>query len=129
MLVLAGCRGIPTSGENQARRGFGVVASHTAQETLSGVFAGADGGFGLEQSLAYALFNSPTWRPFTMTGRRPWKTSRWMRSLPDRRSTFQSDIRRQTALPGFMQEFPGPGKLQMRAGAAAAGKPGPILRL
>ena len=44
------------------------------------------------------------------------------RSLPDPQLTFQSDIADivMTVMPGFMQEFPGPGKLKARARVASA---------
>ena len=44
------------------------------------------------------------------------------RSLPDPQITFQSDIADivMTVMPGFMQEFPGPGKLRARAAVASA---------
>ena len=44
------------------------------------------------------------------------------RSLPDPQLTFQSDISDvvMTVMPGLMQEFPGPGKLGLRAQAASA---------
>ena len=44
------------------------------------------------------------------------------RSLPDPQITFQSDIADivKTVMPGFLQEFPGPGKLKARARVASA---------
>lgn len=77
---------------------------------------------GISNFLAYALLNSPK----VEAAYDDWAASveriTVARSLPDPQITFQSDIAEivQTVMPGFMQVFPGPGKLRASAAVASA---------
>jgi cobalt-zinc-cadmium efflux system outer membrane protein len=120
--VLAGCRGVQTSGEKQARHDFGVVASEfrpgNERQTLPELTPDSS----LSNFLAFALLNSPTVEATYYDWSASVESITVVRSLPDPQLTFQSDIGSvvETIMPGILQEFPGPGKLRARAGVAAA---------
>ncbi|MGA2852520.1 MAG: TolC family protein [Verrucomicrobiota bacterium] len=120
-LVLAGCRGIQTSGEKQARQDFGAVAGQyrpANRPALPELTPDSS----LSNFVASALLNQPQ----VATAYYDWAASiegiTVARSLPDPQLTFQSDIADivMNLMPGFLQEFPGPGKLKARARVAGA---------
>jgi outer membrane protein, heavy metal efflux system len=123
VLLFAGCRGIPAPGEKQARRELATVTDQYRPDQQSPVLPTLTADSGLSNYLAYALLKSPA----VATAYYDWSASveniTVTRSLPDPQLTFQSDIADvvQTVMPGFLQEFPGPGKLRARAGVAVAG--------
>jgi outer membrane protein TolC len=122
MLGLAGCRGIPAPGERQARHDLGAVAGQYRPGQHKPELPVLTPDAGLSNFLAYALLNSPN----VEAAYDDWAASveriTVERSLPDPQITFQSDIADivMTVMPGFMQEFPGPGKLRARAAVASA---------
>jgi len=74
----------------------------------------------LSNYLAYALLNSPTVAAAYYDWAASVENITVARSLPNPQLTFQSDIGSivETIMPGILQEFPGPGKLQARAAVA-----------
>jgi outer membrane protein TolC len=122
LLVLAGCKGIPTPGEREARRDLkavsGVYRPGRQQPQLPVLTPDS----GLSNFLAFALLNSPGVEAAYYDWAASVERVTVERSLPDPKLTFESDIADvvMTVMPGFMQEFPGPGKLKARAGVAAA---------
>jgi len=122
VLVLAGCRGIPTRGERQARHEFGAVASQYRPGQHKPQLPVPTSDAGLSNFLAYALLNSPNVEAAYDDWAASVENITVERSLPDPQITFQSDIMEvvNTVMPGFMQEFPGPGKLRARSAVASA---------
>jgi outer membrane protein, heavy metal efflux system len=122
VLLFAGCRGIPTRGERQARHDLAAVASQYRPDHHKPQLPVLTPDSSLSNYLAYALLNSPG----VEAAYDDWSASveniTVERSLPDPQITFQSDIADivETVMPGFMQEFPGPGKLRARAAVASA---------
>jgi outer membrane protein, heavy metal efflux system len=122
LLVLAGCQGIPTAGERAARGDLKAVADHYRPAGRAPELPALTPESGLSNFLAYALLNSPR----VETAYHEWAASveriTVERSLPDPQLTFQADITDVllTVMPGFMQAFPGPGKLKARARVATA---------
>ena len=120
-LVLAGCRGIQTSGEKQARHDLGTVvgqyrpANHPALPELT-----TDSS--LSNYLAFALLNSPTVEAAFYDWSASVENITVTRSLPDPQLTLQAYITDTltSLMPGLAWNFPGPGKLKARAGVAAA---------
>ncbi|HEY5043248.1 MAG TPA: TolC family protein [Verrucomicrobiae bacterium] len=121
-LLFAGCRGIPAPGEKQARHDLGAVTKQFHSGNRAVALPELTPDSSLSNFVAFALLNSPT----VETAFHDWSDSveniTVARSLPDPQITFQSDIMDivKTVMPGFMQEFPGPGKLKARARVAAA---------
>ena len=115
-LVLAGCRGIRAPGEKQARRDLGAVASQyrpAGRPALPELTPDSS----LSNYLAFALLNSPTVEAAYFDWAASVEDITVVRSLPDPQITFQSDIMDivTSVMPGFLQQFPGPGKLKARA--------------
>jgi outer membrane protein, heavy metal efflux system len=121
-LTLAGCRGIQRPGEQQARQQASTVAQtyrpHARKPALPELSTQA----GLSNYLAFALLNSPRVEAAYYDWAASVERITIERSLPDPQITFESDIADivMTVMPGFMQVFPGPGKLKARAGVAVA---------
>ena len=122
VLVLAGCRGIPTPGEQQARHDLGAVAGQYRPGNQHPALPELTPDSSLSNFLAYALLNSPTVEATFYDWSASVENITVTRSLPDPQLTFQSYIADTitSLMPGFVQEFPGPGKLKARAGVAAA---------
>jgi outer membrane protein TolC len=121
IVLLAGCKGIPTPGERQARRDLAAVTDkyrpHQQKPALPTLTPAAS----LSNYLAYALLNAPAVEAAYGDWAASVEAITVTRSLPDPQLTFQSDIGSivQSVMPGLIQNFPGPGKL--RAGANVAG--------
>jgi len=121
-LVLASCRGIPAPGEKQARRDLGAVANRFRPGNRLASLPELTPDSSLSNLVTYALLNQPQ----VAAAYYDWSASvenlTVTRSLPDPQLTFQSYIQNTltSLMPGFMQQFPGPGKLKARAGVAAA---------
>ncbi|HEX7618423.1 MAG TPA: TolC family protein [Verrucomicrobiae bacterium] len=118
-LVLAGCRGIQTPGERQARQDFGAVAGQyrpANRPALPELTPDSS----LSNYLAFALLNSPTVEAAYYDWAASVENITVARSLPDPQITFQADIMDivSSVMPGFLQQFPGPGKLKARARVA-----------
>ena len=121
-LVLAGCRGIPAPGEKQARRDLGATAGQYRPENRRPALPELTPDSSLSNFLAFALLNSPSVEAAFYDWSASVENITVTRSLPDPQITFQSDIADvvKSVMPGFLQEFPGPGKLRARAAVAGA---------
>lgn len=119
-LVVTGCRGIPAPGEKQTRRNLAAVAKQFRSGPTNLPALSSDSS--LSNYLAFALLNSPTVEAAFYDWSASVENITITRSLPDPQITFQSDIADivMTVMPGFMQEFPGPGKLRAQAAVANA---------
>lgn len=121
-LVLAGCRGIPAPGEKQARRDLGTVANQYRPGNRPASLPELTPDSSLSNLVTYALLNQPRVGAAYYDWAASVENITVTRSLPDPQLTFQSYIQNTltSLMPGFMQAFPGPGKLKARAGVAAA---------
>jgi cobalt-zinc-cadmium efflux system outer membrane protein len=121
-LVLAGCKGIPAKGEKQTRQQTQTVAAVFRPEGRRPDMSGLNTNSDLGSFLSFAMLNQPQVeaRYFDWFGSVERITVE--RSLPDPQLTFESDIADlvMTVMPGFMQMFPGPGKLNAAARVATA---------
>ena len=116
-LVLAGCRGIQAPGEKQARRDFGAVAGQYRPTNGIPALPELTADSTLSNYLAFALLNSPAVEAAYYDWAASVENITVVRSLPDPQITFQADIMDivSSVMPGFLQQFPGPGKLKARA--------------
>jgi outer membrane protein, heavy metal efflux system len=121
-LVLASCRGVPTSGEKQARHDLGTVASQYYPGNRPATLPELTPDSSLSNFLAYALLNSPTVEAAFYGWSASVENITVTRSLPDPQLTFQAYIQDTltSLMPGLTWNFPGPGKLKARARVAAA---------
>jgi len=121
-LMFAGCRGIPVPGEKTARHDLGVVSGQYKPGNQRPTLPELTPDSSLSNFLAYALLNSPGVEAAYDDWAASVENITVTRSLPDPQITFQSDILEvvKSVMPGFLQEFPGPGKLSARAAAASA---------
>jgi outer membrane protein TolC len=121
-LVLAGCRGVPAPGERQARHDLGVVTSQYRPENHPAALPELTPDSSLSNLVTYALLNQPQVAAAYYDWSAAIENLTVTRSRPDPQLTFQSYIQGTltSLMPGFMQQFPGPGKLKARAGVAAA---------
>jgi outer membrane protein TolC len=122
MAALAGCRGVPTRDERAARRDLLSVAQtlqpDRSQRALPALTADAP----LAEFLRFALLNQPRVEAAYFDWAGSVERITVERSWPDPQLTFESDIADvvMTVMPGFMQMFPGPGKLGAAARVATA---------
>jgi outer membrane protein TolC len=122
LFIFAGCRGIPKESERAARRDLKTVTEAYRPGNQRPQLPRLDPDAGLSNFLSYALLNSPAVEAAYYDWAAAVERITVERSLPDPRLTFESDIADVvlTVMPGFMQEFPGPGKLRARANVAGA---------
>jgi len=122
LLVWTGCRGIPAARESQLRNDLASVTDVYQPGRDPQTLPTLDGEAGLESYLLYAMLNDPRVRAAYFDWAATVERVTQARSLPDPRLTFQMDIRQivSSVMPGVMQEFPGPGKLRLRAEVATA---------
>jgi outer membrane protein TolC len=124
--LLAGCHGVPTSEERQARRDFKAVAAQyppdQTPETGPLRLPELTPDSSLSNYLAYALLNSPAVKAAFYDWSASVENITVSRSLPDPQLTFQAFIEHAltSLMPGFVWNFPGPGKLRVRAQMATA---------
>jgi outer membrane protein TolC len=122
VLVLAGCRGIPTAGEKQARQDLVSIANQYRPTNSLPVLPELTPDSSLSNFLAYALLNSPTVEAAFYDWAASVENITVTRSMPDPQFTFQAYIEDTltSLMPGFIQQIPGPGKLKARARVAVA---------
>ncbi len=121
-LILAGCQGISSPGERAAR---GQVQSNEKNYRANGQRAPLPAltkESGLEEFLRFAMLNHPQIEAAYYDWTASVERITVARSLPDPKLTFQAYIQDSltSLMPGLMMDFPGPGKLDMRANAATA---------
>jgi outer membrane protein TolC len=119
-LVAAGCRGIPAPGEKEARSELAAVTKqfHSGATNLFPLTADSS----LSNYLAFALFNSPVAEATFYDWSASVENITVARSRPDPQLTFQAYITEEltSLMPGFLWNFPGPGKLKAKGRLAAA---------
>lgn len=121
-VVLAGCRGVPTSGERQARHDLGAVAGKYHPTNRPAALPELTPDSSLSNLVAFALLNSPAVEAAFYDWSASVENITVTRSLPDPQLTFQAYIQDiiTSLMPGFAWNFPGPGKLKARARVATA---------
>lgn len=119
LLLIAGCRGVPTAEERLSRQQVAAVA---ARFEVSTNLPALEPDAGLSNYLAFALLNAPAVRAAYFDWVAAVERVTVERSRPDPVLTFQADIADtvMAVMPGLMQEFPGPGKLRAAAAVATA---------
>ena len=126
VFAIAGCRGISTPGERQARHDLGAVAGQYRPGNGRPVLLELTPDSSLSNFLAYALLNSPVVEAAFYDWSASVENITVTRSLPDPQLTFQAYIQDTitSLMPGLAWNFPGPGKLRARARVAAADSQG-----
>jgi cobalt-zinc-cadmium efflux system outer membrane protein len=122
LLLVAGCRGIPTQGERIARQDLKTVGELFRPGDQRPVLPALATGASLGNYLAFAVLNEPRVEAAYFDWAASVERITVERSLPDPRLSFEADIADivMTVMPGLMQEFPGPGKLKAAANVATA---------
>jgi cobalt-zinc-cadmium efflux system outer membrane protein len=120
--VLAGCKGIPTQGERSARKDTRAVAQVFRPDGQRPALPELNTNSALGDFLRYAMLNQPQVETAYFNWAAAVERITVERSLPDPQLTFEADISDivMTVMPGFMQMFPGPGKLKAAARVATA---------
>lgn len=123
LVLLAGCRGLSVKEERDARRDLATVTEAYHPDEQHRVLPELDSRSGLSNYLVYAMLNQPRVESAYFDWAASIERITVDRSLPDPQLTFESDIADtvMTVMPGFMQMFPGPGKLNAAARVASAG--------
>ena len=126
VLTLAGCRGIPSSGEKQARRDLSTIAGQYRPGNSRPALPELTPDSSLSNFLAFALLNSPAVEAAFYDWSASVENITVTRSLPDPQLTFQAYIQDTLTsfMPGLFQGIPGPGKLKTRARVATADSQG-----
>jgi len=122
-VVLIGCRGLNAPGEREARAAAQQVGRGLKINEANPVLPELSDAAGLTNHVLYAMLNQPRIRSAYFEWAGSVEQITVERSLPDPQLTFQSDIADMvmTVMPGFMQMFPGPGKLKAAARVATSG--------
>ena len=122
VLALTGCKGISTHGESEARHQIGTVKSAYRPNGQRPALPDLTTNSSLGDFLTYAMLNQPQIEAAYYDWAASVENITVARSLPDPQLTFQMDIENivSSVMPGFIQNFPGPGKLRAQAKAAAA---------
>ena len=122
VVLVAGCRGVQTAGEKDARRDLAAVTQTYRPASQQRSLPVLSAETSLSNFLAYALLNSPN----VEVAYDDWAASVERitvdRSMPDPKLTFQAYIQNDltSLMPGLMQDLPGPGKLNAAAEVATA---------
>ena len=121
-LALAGCKGLPTKGEKEARQQTQAVAAdyrpHGHKPALPVLTADSS----LSNYLAFAMLNQPKVEAAYYDWLASTERITQARSLPDPQFTFQMDIQNivTSIMPGVMGSIPWPDKLRVGAQIASA---------
>jgi outer membrane protein TolC len=122
VLALTGCKGFTTPGEREARQQIGTVKAAYRPNGQRPVLPDLTTNSSLGDFLTYAMLNQPQVEAAYYDWSASVENITVTRSLPDPQLTFQMDIKNivTSVMPGFMQQFPGPGKLRTQAKVATA---------
>lgn len=122
LLLLAGCKGLPTRGEREARRQVQAVADSYRPEGRPLDLPVLSSQSSLSNYLAYALLNQPQVEAAYFDWLASVERITTARSLPDPQVTFQMDIQSvvTSIMPGLMGSIPWPDKLRLGAEVASA---------
>ena len=117
IFLLVGCVGIPVPAEKKARQDAADIAAKFQRQGLPVLSTNA----ALPDFLQYAMLNSPRVSAAYFEWLASIERITRARSLPDPLLTYQMDIAStvESIMPGLMMEFPGPGKLGLRAEVAS----------
>jgi outer membrane protein TolC len=121
-LLLAGCKGIPTKGEKEARRQAQAVGEQYRPQGEKPVLPVLTAGSGLSNFLTYAMLNQPQVEAAYYDWAASIERITQARSFPDPQFTFQMDIQNivTSIMPGLMGTIPWPEKLRVGANIASA---------
>jgi len=121
-LALAGCRGVPTRGEREARQQMGTIKSAYRSNDRQPALPALTTNSPLGDLLTYALLNQPQVEAAYYDWVSSVENITVARSLPDPQFTFQMYIQNliTSVMPGLMAQIPWPGKLRVQAEAATA---------
>jgi outer membrane protein TolC len=122
LLLLAGCKGIPTGGEKEARRQVQAVAGSYRPEGRKPDLPVLTSQSSLSNFLNYALLNQPQVEAAYFDWLASVERITTARSFPDPQITFQMDIQSvvTSVMPGLMGFVPWPSKLRLGAEVASA---------
>lgn len=121
-LLLAGCKGIPTKAEKEARRQAETVAAGYRPYGGKPVLPVLTADSGFSNFLAYAMLNTPEVEAAYYDWAASVERITQARSFPDPQLTFQMDIQSvvTSIMPGLMGTIPWPDKLRVGAAVASA---------
>lgn len=121
-LVFAGCVGVPREGERSARKDVQAIQKVYRPQDEQPALPKLTSDSGLDDFLRFAMLNQPQVEAKYYDWLASVERITVERSLPDPQITFETDIADivMTVMPGFMQMFPGPGKLKAAARVATA---------
>ncbi len=122
-LFVAACSGIPTRSERAARDDLHAVGQVFRPSNARPALPELTESSSLGDYLRFAMLNQPEVEAAYYEWAAAVEHITQERSLSDPQFTFESDIIDQvvmTVMPGLMQEFPGPGKLRLRADVASS---------
>lgn len=121
-LLLAGCKGIPTRTERQARANLAAVRERFRPSASPPALPALTEDSRLADFLTFAMLNQPPVEAAYYDWISSVERITTARSLPDPRLTFRADIQSvvKGLMPGLTQVLPGPGKLGLRAEVASA---------
>src|SRR6266481_3429804 len=122
LLLLAGCKGMPTKDEKAARQQLHTVAHDYRPEDRKPVLPTLTTNSTLGDLLRFAMLNQPNVEAAYYDWSASIERITTARSRPDPQFTFQMDIENivSSVMPGFMVNFPGAGKLRAAAAIASA---------
>src|SRR5436309_9786333 len=121
-LVLAGCHGVPTASEREARADAHALTAAYRPNGQRPSLPELKADSGLDVYLRFAMLNQPQVEAAYFDWLASIERITRERSLPDPRLTFEMYIQDivTSVMPGLMMDFPGPGKLGARAQVATA---------
>ena len=122
LVAVAGCKGIPTAGELEARRNAEAVAGAYRPQDHRPALPALETNSSMGDFLRFGILNHPQVEAAYYDWLGSVQRITVERSLPDPKLTFQAYIQKSltSLMPGLMQEFPGPGKLTAAANVASA---------
>ncbi len=120
-LLLAGCKGVPTKGEKEARRQAQIVAADYRPQGERPALPVLAANSSLSNFLTYALLNQPKVEVAYYDWAASIERITQARSFPDPQFTFQMDIQSivTSIMPGLMGTIPWPDKLRVGAQIAS----------
>lgn len=121
-VVLAGCKGVPTRGEKEARRQIKAAGATYRPEGQRPALPALTPESGLSNYLTYAMLNQPSVEAAYYDWAASIERITTARSFPDPQFTFQMDIQNivTSVMPGLMGSIPWPSKLRIGAEVATA---------
>jgi len=122
VIVLAGCRGIPTKSETGARQNLQSLTDRYRPGERQATLPVLDTNATLGAFLTYAMLNQPRVEAAYYEYAAAVERITTERSLPDPRLTLELDIQEvvTTVMPGLMTDLPWLKKLRIRADVASA---------